>query len=135
MAVQYSVAVRNAQLDAIEATIGPSAVLRIRSGAAPSSCLDVDSGTVLATISLPADWMNAASNGLKTLSGVWQDESADGTGVAGHFRIYNSAGTVCGMQGTVSDNNGSGDLKLDTASISTGQSVTISSFTINASNA
>jgi len=29
--MQFSVAVRNAQLDAIESTVGPSAILRLRS--------------------------------------------------------------------------------------------------------
>ena len=38
MAVQLSVAVRNARLDAIETNIGTSAVLRIRSGAPPATC-------------------------------------------------------------------------------------------------
>ena len=37
MAVQLSVAVRNAMLDAIETAIGTSAVLKIRTGAPPAS--------------------------------------------------------------------------------------------------
>ena len=36
MALQLSAAVRNARLDAIEATIGTSAVLKIRTGSAPA---------------------------------------------------------------------------------------------------
>ena len=60
MALQYSVTVRNAQLDAFETAIGTSAVLKIRTGSVPASCATADSGTVLATCSLPSDWMAAA---------------------------------------------------------------------------
>ena len=45
MALQYSTAVRNAQLDQVETTIGVSAVLKIRTGAAPATCATADSGT------------------------------------------------------------------------------------------
>ncbi len=60
MSVQFSVAVRNARLDAIETQIGVSAVLKIRTGAAPVTCATADSGTVLATMSLPVDWSRRA---------------------------------------------------------------------------
>lgn len=102
MGIQFSVAVRNARADAIETTIGASAIMRIRSGVPPADCAAADTGTVLATINLPADWMAAAASGQKVLAGTWQDAAADAAGLAGHFRIYNSAGTVCGWQGLVS---------------------------------
>ena len=135
MALQYSVTVRNAKLDAVETAIGTSAVLKIRSGSAPSDCAAADSGTVLATITLPSDWMAAASSGSKAKSGTWQDTSADATGTAGHFRLYASDGTTCHAQGTVTATGGGGDLTLDNTSIASGQSVTISSFTLTAGNA
>ena len=135
MALQYSVTVRNAKLDAVETAIGVSAVLKIRSGSAPSDCAAADSGTVLATITLPSDWMAAASSGSKAKSGTWQDTSADATGTAGHFRLYASDGTTCHAQGTVTATGGGGDLTLDNVSIASGQSVTISSFTLTAGNA
>ena len=77
MALQYSVAVRNAQLDAVEST----------------------------------------------------------TGTAGHFRLLDSGGTTCHAQGTVTATGGGGDLTLDNTSIASGQSVTITSFTLTAGNA
>lgn len=135
MALQYSVAVRNAQLDAFETAVGASAVLKIRTGAQPSTCATADSGTVLATPSLPSDWMAAASSGSKALSGTWQDASADATGTAAHFRIYASDGTTCHAQGTVTATGGGGDMTLDNTSITSGQSVTITSFTLTAGNA
>lgn len=135
MALQLSVAVRNARLDAIESTVGASAVLKIRSGAAPANCAAADAGTVLATMTLPADWMAAASSGSKAKSGTWQDASADASGTAGHFRVYASDGTTCHMQGTVTATGGGGDLVLDNVSITAGQQVTINTFTVSAGNA
>lgn len=102
MALQYSTAVRNACLDAVESTTGASPTLEIRSGAAPANCAAADTGTLLASMALPADWMNAASGAVKTLLGSWQDSSADGTGSAGHFRI--KQGATCHLQGSVGAN-------------------------------
>jgi hypothetical protein len=134
MALQYSVTVRNAQLDALETAIGTSAVLKIRSGAVPTLITDVDAGTVLATLNLPSDWMSAASAGAKALAGTWQDTSADATGTAQHFRVYASNGTTQHIQGTITATGSGGDLTLDNTSIASGQTVTVTSFTITAGN-
>lgn len=135
MTLQYSTAVRNAQLDAVESTAGTSAILRIRTGAPPANCAASRTGTVLATINLPSDWMNAASSGSKTKLGTWQDTSADATGTAGHFEIMDSGGTTCHAQGTVTATSGGGDMEIDNVSIAAAQSVTVSTFTLNAGNA
>lgn len=135
MTLQISVAVRNAMLDTIESTISTSAVLKIRSGAQPANCAAADSGDVLATLTLPSDWMAAANAGAKALSGTWQDTSADATGTAAHFRVYASDGTTCHMQGSVTATGGGGDMTLDNTSVAAGQSITISSFTLTAGNA
>jgi hypothetical protein len=132
MTLQYSTAVRNAKLDAVEATIGTSAVLKIRTGAQPANCAGADSGTVLATLNLPADWMNAASGGTKTLLGTWQDLLADNTGTAAHFRLYASDGTTVGAQGSVGV--GTGDLQVDSVAFTAGQPFTITAFTLTAGN-
>lgn len=135
MAVQLSTGVRNARLDAIESTIGTSAILKIRTGSQPADCGTADSGTVLATLSLPSDWMAAASGGSKAKSGTWQDASADATGTAGHWRLYDSGGTTCHAQGSVTATGGGGDLTLDSTSITSGQTVTITSWTFTDGNA
>lgn len=140
MSFQYSISTRNAWLDAIETAIGTSAILKIRTGAVPATCATPDTGSVLATMALPADWMAAASGGAKALSGTWQDASADATGTAGHFRIYASDGVTCHIQGTVSQaaaNGGTGDLKLAqaTADLVAGVQITISAFTLTAGGA
>lgn len=134
MALQYSVTVRNAQLDAVETTVGTAPLLRIYSGSAPANCAAAASGTLLAEATLPSDWMAAASSGSKALSGTWQDASANATGTAGHWRLYDSGGTTCHAQGTVTATGGGGDMTLDNTSIASGQSVTITSFTITAGN-
>ena len=133
MTIQLSVAVRNARLDTIESTIGASAILRIRSGAVPASCATADAGTVLATITVPADWAAAASAGSKTYLGTWQDASADATGTAAHFRLYDSGGTVCHMQGTVGTS--ATDMIVDSVNFTAGQSFTVNSFTLTDANA
>lgn len=135
MSVQLSVAVRNGRLDAIETVIGTSAVLKIRTGAQPATCATADSGTVLASMTLPSDWMAAASSGSKAKSGTWEDLSADNAGTAAHFRVYASDGTTCGIQGSVTATGGGGDLTLDNTSIAAAQSVTITGFTITDGNA
>lgn len=135
MALQYSVAVRNAKLDTFETVVGASAILKIRSGAQPVNCAAADAGTVLATLALPADWMAAASGGSKAKSGTWEDVAADAAGTAGHFRVYASDGTTCHAQGTVSQTGGGGDMTVDNVVLAVGQDVIVSTFTLTAGNA
>lgn len=135
MAFQFSVSARNGALDAIETAAGASAILKIRTGAAPATCATADSGTVLATLNLPADWLAAAASGSKAKSGTWEDTSADAAGTAGHFRVYASDGTTCHIQGSITATGGGGDMTLDNTSIAAAQSITITSFTINAGGA
>lgn len=134
MALQLSVTVQNARLDAIETAIGTSAVMKIRSGSAPANVATADSGTVLSTITLPSDWMAAASGGTKAKAGTWQDASADATGTAAHFRVYASDGTTAHMQGTVTVTGGGGDLQVDNTSFASGQSFTVTGFTLTDGN-
>ncbi|HXJ72343.1 MAG TPA: hypothetical protein VNM37_05805 [Candidatus Dormibacteraeota bacterium] len=108
--------------------------MRIRTGSPPANCAAADTGTVLATLNLPSDWMAAASSGSKAKSGTWQDTSADNTGTAGHFRIYDSGDTTCHIQGTVSASGGGGDMTVDSTSFTSGQSFTVTIFTISFGN-
>ena len=131
MALQYSVAVNNGRLDSIETTIGTSPTLEIRTGAVPANCAAASTGTVLATLALPADWMNAAASGVKTKLGTWQDASADATGnPAAHFRIFQ--GATCHMQGTYGTSGT--DMIGDSVSFTAGQSFTITAFSQTAAN-
>lgn len=135
MGLQFSTSIRNGMLDFIESDTGVSAIMKIRTGAAPANCGSADSGTVLATLNLPSDWMANASSGAKALSGTWEDTSADNTGTAAHFRIYKSDGTTCQVQGTVTATGGGGDLTLDNLSINSAQDVKVTSFSLTAPGA
>lgn len=132
--MQYSVSIRNNQLDVIESTIGASAKLRILTGTKPTNCSAAQTGTLLCEIALPADWMSSASNGSKSKSGTWSGVGA-GAGDAGYFRVVNSDGSVCHIQGTVTLNGGGGDMTVDNTNIAVSQSIAINSFTINCGNA
>lgn len=135
MSIQESTAVRNARLDAIETTIGTAPKLVILTGSVPANCAAAETGTRLAVMTLPSDWMSDAASGSKSKLGTWQDSSADATGTAGYFRIYDSTGATCHMQGTVTATGGGGDLTLDNTSIATNQNIVITSFTLTEANA
>lgn len=135
MTVQFSTAVRNAMLDAHETVIGASAILEVRSGAQPANCAAGASGTILATINLPSDWAADASGGSKVKSGTFQDLSADNTGTAAHYRLWDSTKTVCHEQGSVTATGGGGDMTVDNTSFVSGQAFTVTQFTLNAGNA
>ena len=134
MALQYSTAVRDAKNDAIEVAIGTAPKLEIRSGAPPANCAAADSGTLLANVSLPSDWLAASSGGVKSMAGgPWTDSSADASGTAGHFRVKITAGTTCHIQGTVGTSGA--DMIVDSTSFTLGQSFSINSFSITSGNA
>lgn len=134
MARQFSVAVRNAMLDAKETAIGVTPILTIRTGAQPANCAAANSGTVLATVNLPSDWQAAASGGTKAIAGgPWQDTSADATGTAAHYRIHDSGGTVCHDQGSVGTSGT--DMIVDSVSFTAGQAFSVTAFTDTAGNA
>lgn len=133
MAFQFSTAARNAALDAIETAAGTAPTLTIRTGAVPANCAAARSGTVLATLVLPSDWLAAASGGTKGIAGTWQDTSADAAGTAAHFSI--DQGGTCHIQGTVTATGGGGDMALDNVVIALLQQITITAFTLTAGGA
>ena len=134
MAVQLAVTTRNARLDAIETEIATAPILKLRTGTVPATCAAADAGTVLCSMTLPSDWMQAAASGSKAKSAAaWTAAASGGGGTVGHFRIYDSGGTVCHLQGTVGQ--GSGDLSLDNVVLADGQVVTVTGFTLTDANA
>ena len=138
MALQYSVGVRNAKLDAVEVEVGALPIIEIRVGAPPSSCSDPATGALLIYEALPSDWMNAASGGTKTKAGTWTLTGLTGitTSDAGYFRI-NKPGSPseCDIQGTITATAGGGDMTMDNISIAAAQVVTVNTFTLTAGNA
>jgi hypothetical protein len=132
MALQLSVAVQNARLNAIETTISTTAKLLIYSGSAPANCAAAATGTLLATLTLPSDYFSAASGGDMAKNGTWTGTASGGTSTAPtHFRLADNAGTTIGLQGSAGV--GSGDLSFD-GTITSGQTITISTFTLSDAN-
>ena len=121
-------------LDAIETGTGVSAILKIRTGSQPATCATADSGTVLATINLAADWAAAASGGTKVWSGLpVTDAAADNSGTGAHFRLYASDGTTCHVQGTYGTSGT--DIIGDSTSFTAGQVFNITAWTWTAPGA
>lgn len=137
MTIQNSVAVRNANLDSIETTIGTSAIVRIYSGAQPANCAAVRTGTLLASFNLAADWAAAASAGSKAFNNLPLSTTAVAGAPtnAGHYAIMDSAGTTCHEQGSITVTGGGGDMTIDNVSIATGQTVNITAWTKTAPGA
>ena len=138
MPIQYSVTLRNNQLDQVESTVGTSARLRLYTGSPPANCAAAATGTLLLDMTLPSDWMANAASGSKAKSGTWTGTGTAGAGTglaAGYFRVWDSSVTTCHIQGTVSVTGGGGDMTLDNTSIAQNQTVTVNTFTLNAGNA
>lgn len=127
MTYQYGVTLRNNQVAAIQATIGASGALKIFSGAEPANCAAADPTGLLATITLPASFLTS-SGGVTTIAGTWS-AAASATGTAQSFRMYDGS-SVCHVQG-----NTTADLVLNNTSITSGQTVSVTSFTVTAGNA
>jgi hypothetical protein len=127
MAAQFSDATRSAALDGIEAAIGTSPTLEIRSGAAPANCATADSGTLLATLTLPSNWLADAVAGLKVQAGDWSGTVSTG-GTAGHFRI--KQGGTTHWQGSITASAGGGDMVLADTALLAGQLLSLSGFEV-----
>lgn len=133
MALKFDATTRNNMLDAITTRVGGSAVLRIYSGTRPANVAASITGTQLAQLTCNATFAPSASGGVLTLNAITQDSSADATGTATHFRLFQSNGTTAIIDGDVGTSGS--DLNLNTTSIVSGAAVSVTSFTITAPNA
>ena len=127
MAIQYGINFRNAGLNGKAAQLGGTASLKIFSGAVPASCASADPAGPLVTIPLPASPFGAAASGAIALAGSWT-ANASATGTAACHRVYDSSGG-CQIQGNVTS-----DLTLNNVSITSGQSVTVTGYTLTSGN-
>lgn len=132
MPTQFSDAFVHGALDGGEAAVGAAPTLEFRSGAKPTNCASADAGTLLATGTLPSDWLAAASGRSKAKAGSWTatGQAAAGAGTnIGHFRI--KQGATCHLQGSVTVTGGGGDMTVDNISVANAQVVTVNTFTLN----
>lgn len=120
----------DALVDSIDAGAG-AGTIQIRSGSQPADPDTAASGTLLATLTFSDPAFGAAADAAPgataTASAITADSSADATGTAGYFRVLDSdSNVICdGEIGT-----SGADLNLNTTSITSGDNVAISSFTI-----
>jgi hypothetical protein len=130
MALGYVETLRNNQLDEITAQIGTNGTIRIFSGTRPAT--GGAETTLLAELALSSTAAGAASGGDLTFSAISDEDSAVADGTASWFRVATSAdaAVIDGDVGT----SGS-DLNLNSTSITTGGTVSITSFVITAGNA
>jgi hypothetical protein len=122
MAAIYSNAVMQAVLDAVETTVGTAPTIEIRTGSPPANCAAASTGTLLASLVLPSNWMNDASINQKQQAGSWIIPVTV-AGTAGYFRIIKTG--TCHIQGTIGDLVISGDIRLSTRDLVVGARVVI----------
>lgn len=128
MAERLNDAARNRQVDSIGDDFN-NATLKIYSGTQPAAGAAA-TGTLLVTITLPADAMAAASGGAASKSGTWSATASAGAPTdAGWFRIESSAG-VRWYDGSITTTGGGGEIEMTSVAITSGQLVTITSFTV-----
>jgi hypothetical protein len=109
---------------------GPGKI-EIRTGAQPATPNTAATGTLLATFTLADPSFGAASAGTITMQGVPLSATGVADGVAGWFRIMDSANAAV-ADGVVSATGGGGQIELNTTTVSTGLNVQITSGTVTA---
>ena len=130
MTLTLNNAARNKQLDAflnnagVAAFDGGTAVFEVYTGTAPGAN-NAATGTKLVSFTLPTDAFALASALAAALNGTPLSATAIATGTAGYFRIRDAASTYI-IEGTIGT-----DATIDNASITTGQTVNLTSFSFN----
>ncbi len=134
MTIQYSTTHRTNNVTDISTQASTAAYLLIYSGSAPANCGTAASGTLLA--SLPcANPVGSVSGGVLTFTSAAMTATAAATGTAGYWRLCtSSAGTTVVAQGTVGSSGADLNFAAGT-SFTSGETISISSFTITANGA
>ena len=138
--VQYTTTHRNNAMSDLVTAIGSTGYLFIVTGSQPASVATADSGTELAGLPLSAT-AGTVSGGVLTFGAI-TSEAAVASGTAGHFLICtSSAFATCAaassstriIQGSVGTSGT--DLTFPTVAFSSGETISVSSFTITANGA
>ena len=124
MAVRLDTEIRNILANEIAAQFPAASTVEIRTGTQPASANTAASGTLLATIVLPATPWAAAAAGSIAKQGTWS-VTATGTGAAGYARIIGGTNAI-----DVSVGEAATDWIIDNADIVTGGTVTVTSSSI-----
>ena len=127
MTKRYNTALTNTIVSVFESTF-EGGTLEIYDGAQPTTGDDAATGTLLATITLPADAFTTASGGAIAKQGTWED-TVDTSGTAGWARLSNAGGTDS-MDLAITGTGGGGEIELDNTSLVAGGIVSVSTFGI-----
>lgn len=122
--LKFNATLRSNMMDEITSRAGSSAVLRIYSGTQPAT--GGAETTILAQLTCNPTFAPGASAGVLTLNSITADSSANASGTATWWRIYQSDATTHVLDGDVSTTAaGTGDLQLDDTSIVLGGTVAL----------
>lgn len=132
---QYRATTRNNMMDELTSDIGASGFLRIYDGTKPTNPdTALGAQVLLAECPLSATAAAAASGGVWTANAITSEDSAPASGTATWFTLTTSAGVRI-FDGDVSTvAAGTGDLQLDSTSITATQVVNVDSLTITEGN-
>lgn len=123
-------AVRNALADAFAGLVDTGAsdpTIQLRTGTAPASIGDAESGTLLATVTLPDPVFGSASGGTITANTISSVTGA-ATGDIGHFRVFDGDGNV--VEDSESVGTGGTELVVNTVTVTSGEDVEITAWTV-----
>jgi len=120
--MQMGELMRNARANALRSTPGTNPHFHAYTGSPPATCADTATGTEMYNFSLYTSWLNYASGGATGLTGSVTGH-AIAAGDLGYWRLTNSPGTVCHLQGTFSLSGGGGDIIVDDLTRAVGQNL------------
>lgn len=122
MTVRLNAAFRTNMIDGVD-TDFDSGNLSIYTGAQPALASDAPTGTLIVSITLPADAFTAPSAGAITKQGTWS-AVAGNPGTPGWFRLRNAADTVR-LDGAIP-----AEMTLGASSILAGDTIVISTGSV-----
>lgn len=135
--MKLTTALRNYSLDSgVNSAFDTSGILELRTGSMPTNAGDALTGTVLVTVSLPANAFANAANGTITGNSLPWTANASATGVAGYAVVRLSGDptgaddTVRRMLLTVAMPGGGAEVTVQNTNIATGQTVSVTSVQI-----
>jgi hypothetical protein len=129
--LKYSNGTRNAQQQGLITYAGSGSIIRLYDGTQPANAnTAISTQTLLVSLTI-ASGFGTDSNGTITLGAVTSG-TAVASGTASFFRIVKSDGTTVVMDGSVGTSGS--DLNLNTTTISSSQTVSITAGTIIRAN-
>lgn len=128
--LKYSNGTRDAQQQGLITYAGSGAIIHLYDGTQPANANTAASGTLLVSMAITGSF-GTDSNGTLTL-GTVTSGTAVASGTAGYFRITKSDDSTVVMDGSVGTSGA--DMNLNTVTVASGQTVSITAGTIVRAN-